>query len=193
MIKLSIFMSLLFVSFILQAEVEKSSWVFFDLGDTVVSSARANHMHYFQGTKEYIEELKRQGFRVGLMTNIPETWGRNYDEKWQSLKKYINDNWDGEDVFDWSVFDEVILPLNNGERKPAPPMYARALSFSADCPSVFIGDSALEVEAAIHMGMAGKIFKQEDSEFYIPIDKIKSYLKDNYHQKYDPQCLAGLL
>lgn len=167
---------------------EKASWIYFDLGDTVVDTKDMKRLHYLNGAREYLDELKRNGFKIGLITNIPETWGIDYQEKFRTLKKVISDGWIESDPFDWAVFDEVILPKND-EMKPKAPMYMKAINKADGCPCAFIGESSKEVEAANSFGIAGKLFVANDSELYIPVDKVNRYLKDNYKRAYDRECM----
>ncbi|MDO9180929.1 MAG: HAD hydrolase-like protein [Bacteriovorax sp.] len=168
---------------------DKKPWVYFDLGDTVVSTKDMNHLKYLNGAREYMEELKREGFKIGIISNIPENWGMDYDEKLQSLKKVIHDGWDEERPFDWSIYDEVILPLKNTEMKPAPTLFLKAISKAESCPSVYIGESPKEITAAKEVGMAAKLFKADDQEIYIPLDQIKGFITENYKLPYDRGCL----
>jgi len=114
---------------------DKKPWIYFDLGNTVVNTNDMKHLKYMKGAREYIEELKREGFKVGIISNIPEDWGMDYDEKLQSLKKVIQDGWEEERPFDWTVYDEVILPLKNTEMKPAPILFLKAINKAESCPS----------------------------------------------------------
>ena len=167
---------------------DKSPWVYFDLGDTVISTKDFKHLHYFKGAREYMDELKRQGYKIGIITNIPETWGMDYDQKLQTLKKFIHDGWDEDRPFDWSVYDEVILPLSNNEMKPALTLFLKAMNRAATCPSAYIGESPKEIVAAESVGMAVKLFVESDPELYVPVEKMATYLKSNYHREYDRDC-----
>lgn len=191
-ILMAIFFSLTSFAPKLQAKIlpqtVKTPWVYFDLGDTVISTKDFSHLHYFKGAREYIEELKRQGLKIGIITNIPESWGQDYNQKLLALKKVIQDGWEEQTPFDWSVFDEVILPLNDSEMKPAPGMFMRALEKAGDCPSVYIGESIKEIATAKSLGMAAKLFKENDSELYIPLAQMEDYLKNNYQRSYDREC-----
>ena len=111
---------------------EKRPWVYFDLGDTIVNTKDIKNIKYMNGAREYMEQLKREGFNIGIISNIPESWGNNYEEKFQSLKTYIHFGWgDVEHPFDWTVYDEVILPLSNLELKPAPILFLKAFFIAA--------------------------------------------------------------
>lgn len=167
---------------------DKKAWVYFDLGDTVVNTKDMNHLKYMKGAREYMEDIKREGFKIGIITNIPEAWGMDYDEKFQTLKKVIQDGWVEHEPFDWSVFDEVILPLKNTEMKPTPTMFLKAISKANSCPSAYIGESPKEIAAAKEVGMAAKLYNESDDDVYIPVMKVKTFLEENYHLGYDKDC-----
>lgn len=168
---------------------DKRPWVYFDLGDTVVNTKDMKHIRYMKGAREYIEDLKREGFKIGIISNIPENWGMDYDEKLMTLKKVIQEGWDEDRPFDWSVYDEVILPLKNVEMKPAPTLFLKAIAKAESCPSVYVGESAKEIKAAKDVGMAAKLYDESSDEAYIPITKVESFIVDNYHRDYDKDCL----
>ena len=168
---------------------EKKPWVYFDLGDTVVRTKDMKHLKYMRGAREYMDELKREGFNIGIISNIPENWGMDYDEKLLSLKKVIQDGWDEPAPFDWSVYDEIILPLNNNEMKPSPALFIKAITKSESCPSVYIGESPKEIVASKMEGMAAKLFVEDENEIYIPIGSMKTYIATNYKRDYDKKCM----
>lgn len=184
--KVLFFMSLF--SFNVKAQ-DKKPWVYFDLGDTVVNTKDMDHIKYMKGARDYMDELKREGFKIGIISNIPENWGMDYDEKLLTLKKVIQDGWDEEEPFDWSVFDEVILPLTNTEMKPAPTLFLKAINKADSCPSAYIGESPKEIIAAKKVGMAAKLFNESDVEIYIPVTDVKKFITENYQGNYDKNCL----
>lgn len=168
---------------------DKRPWVYFDLGDTVVNTKDMKHLKYMKGAREYIDDLKREGFKIGIISNIPENWGMDYDEKLLTLKKVIQEGWDEDRPFDWSVYDEVILPLKNTEMKPAPTLFLKAIAKAESCPSVYVGESPKEITAARDVGMAASLYDETKDEAYIPITHVKSFIVDNYHRDYDRDCL----
>lgn len=168
---------------------DKKPWVYFDLGDTIVKTKDMKHLRYEKGAREYMEELKREGFKIGIISNIPENWGMDYDEKLQSLKKVIQEGWDEERPFDWTVFDEVILPLKNTEMKPAPTLFLKAITKAESCPSAYVGESPKEIVAAKEVGMAAKLYDENAKDAYIPVNQMRAFLAENYHRDYDLDCL----
>lgn len=164
---------------------DKHAWVYFDLGDTVVNTKDMKHLKYMNGAREYMEELKREGFKIGIISNIPEDWGMDYDEKLQTLKRVIADGWSEERPFDWSVYDEVILPLKNTELKPAPALFIKAINKAESCPSMYVGESPKEIAAAKNVGMAAKLYVDD----YLPAGEVKTYIIQNYQREYDKDCI----
>lgn len=141
------------------------------------------------GAREYVEELKREGFKIGIISNIPEEWGMDYDQKLLTLKKFIKEGWIEDQPIDWTVYDEIILPLKNTELKPAPTLFLEAIKKAESCPSMYVGESPKEITAAINLGMAAKLFVEQDMEPYLPVDEVKSYLLENYKLGYDQECI----
>lgn len=168
---------------------DKKPWVYFDLGDTVVNTKDMNHIKYMKGAREYVNDLKREGFKIGIISNIPENWGMDYDEKLLTLKKIIHDGWDEDQPFDWSAYDEVILPLKNNEMKPAPTLFLKAITLAQSCPSVYVGESPKEIIAAQDVGMAAKIYNENDVVSFIPVQEVRPFIMENYRIDYDNDCL----
>lgn len=174
--------------FSIQAQA-KSLWVYFDLGDTVIRTKDMKNIKYIPGAREYMEMLKREGFKIGIISNIPETWGMDYQTKFAKLKKTISDGWAESEPFDWSVYDEVMLPLKDIDMKPAPHLFLKAMEKAESCPSIYIGESQKEIDAAKGLGMASKLFVETDTDLYVPILDMKNYIFSNYQREYDPECL----
>lgn len=168
-------------------------WIYFDLGDTVVDTKDMKKLKYFKGAKDYLTELKQKGFQIGLITNIPETFGQDYDEKLETLKKRINDGWIDKDVFDWNQFDKVILPMKNSEMKPAPTMFLKALNVADGCPSAYISENEKEIIAAKSHGFAAKLFKETDPDLYVPTKELKAFLRNEYGRKYAEECFDQVI
>lgn len=183
-----LFLLSLFV-FQAKAQDKKSSWVYFDLGDTLVNTKDMKKLRYMPGAREYIDKLAREGYRVGIISNIPEEWGLDYSQKLQRLKEVIKAGWIDEVPFDWKAFDVVLLPLKNHEMKPAPDLFLQAIQHSDLCPSVYVGENPKEIKAAQATGMAAQLFSEDSPEPYIPVSKLKKYLTENYALNYDEDCL----
>ncbi|EQC49957.1 haloacid dehalogenase-like hydrolase domain protein [Bacteriovorax sp. BSW11_IV] len=167
----------------------KSSWIYFDLGDTVINTKAKTGFKYFDGTKEYIERLKDRGYKVGIISNIPEQFGMDYDEKLKTLKEYIAKNWTDDKDFDWTQFDEVFLPLNNSELKPADILYMKAMERADYCPMAYVSENIVEVEKASSMGIAGHLFVDSTSDGYVAVDEIDDFLETHYTNSIPENCL----
>lgn len=173
--------------FLRPAFAQKAPWIYFDLGDTIVDTSDMNKIHYYNGAKEYMEGLRDLGIKVGIMTNIPVSWGNTQQEKLNSLKKFISDRWVDSVPFDWSVYEDVLLPYTQAEMKPAEGMYLKALQRAGSCPVGFISENPKEITAAFNLGFATQLFRNE-IELYIPLDQIVDYLKTQYQRPWDQDC-----
>ena len=175
------------------ANTTKAPWVYFDLGNTIIDTRVANEFKYFKGSKEYIEELRQRGLKIGLITNIPEKFGPDYNSKLETLKKYIEDGWVGETPFDWDQFDQILLPLNDGERKPKIDLFQRAIIDSDHCPLGYISEDQAEVKTSYDLGFASFLIKDIDaSSRYIPLESVVQFLRNSFQLPYDRDCFNPL-
>src|SRR5690606_22493812 len=129
----------LFLAFGLQAGMTtwatacQKPWVFFDLGNTILRSNPGEKMAYNAGAHEYLRALKQRGFRIGLITNVPEKWGPTSKEKIRSLKRAVAREWTRDPkstAMDWTDFSDalILVPPREECRKPAPYLFRSALS-----------------------------------------------------------------
>lgn len=167
----------------------KKLWVYFDLGNTIIDTKSPEGMHYYNGTKEYLKELRRNGFKIGIISNIPETFGMSYEEKLQTLKDFIREKWNDEEEFDWTLFDHIFLPLNNSELKPADVLYLRAMQKADFCPMVYISEDKKEVTKARELGLAAHLYDETSDNLYLKQESIEQYILENYKNKYSMECL----
>lgn len=179
----------MFFLFTIPVYAEKAPWIYFDLGDTIVDTSDLNHIHYFKGAKEYMEGLRDLGIKVGIMTNIPVSWGQTQTEKLNALKQFIAERWDDTVPFDWDIYEDVLLPFTKEEMKPADGMYLKALAHAGNCPIGFISENPKEITAAFNLGFATQLFRDE-IELYIPLDQIVNYLKREYQRPWDLDCFV---
>lgn len=168
---------------------DKRPWVYLDLGDTIVNTSDMKHIKYMKGAKDYIEDLKREGFKIGIISNIPEDWGLTYEQKLERLKEVIASGWDDREAFDWSDYEQVILPLKNDEMKPAPTLFLKAITTAEGCPSMYVGESPKEIAAAKNVGMAAKLYEAQKDDSMVPVKEMKDFLSQNYKRDYDRDCL----
>jgi FMN phosphatase YigB (HAD superfamily) len=153
----------------------KRPWVFFDLGNTLVSADPGESMHYAPGARDYVKQLRLRGFRVGMVSNVPESWGSSHKEKLSRLKRTVREEWSRDPAakpMDWSDFSDalIFLPPGTEHRKPAPYLFRAALSQvvleegETRCQVIFQGDDPSEVETARKEGMLGFVISK-DSPF----------------------------
>ncbi len=159
-------------------------WVFFDLGNTLVIHREGTPSRYAPGAKEYINELKRRGFQIGLITNVPIEWGPTSQEKIEALRRLLADSWSrGPDSIpmDWEDFPEnrILVPNAEAERKPAPFLFQSALALvsheenGADCKVVFQGEAPDEVQSARDQGITAYLVDSDPATPFMPIELLE--------------------
>ncbi len=159
-------------------------WVFFDLGNTLIASDPGVEMKYIPGAHEYVKQLKRRGFRIGMITNVPEKWGPSSKEKVRKLKKTLMESWSrdpAQDPMDWSDFADALIftPPRDEYRKPAPYLFKAALSQvileegETHCKVFFEGEDPKEVAAAVAEGMVGYVVNQDPAIPFLPIEQLE--------------------
>ena len=114
--------------------------IWFDLGDVLVGppsgseGSEGDTLRFLPGAFAYLQALLGSGFAVGIIANIPESWGNpgDYDSKLTALKDFVASAWDDPThPFDWSKFDHILLPLWENERKPADALFQDAQAISS--------------------------------------------------------------
>lgn len=164
-------------------------WIFFDLGNTIINTQEIE-FNYFPDAKDHLIKLKHEGYTLGLISNIPESFGETYEQKLKTLKDYISTKWDiSNDSFDWSVFDEILLPLSNKELKPNRILFDRASVIAQNCPILYVSENLAEVRAATELGLASYLFEHKGRREYLAISDVESYIHENYTNDYHESCL----
>ncbi|KUJ65763.1 hypothetical protein ACZ90_43455 [Streptomyces albus subsp. albus] len=126
---------------------------YFDLGETLVHTADDGSMQYMPGAAEHLRALRARHIPVGLITNVPSSWGTTDAERAAQLKKVVDKGWKDSRPFAWSDFDDRILtPRTEAERKPAPVLWKRAKEVAGGCRVVYQGESAEEVRVSGTLG-----------------------------------------
>jgi FMN phosphatase YigB (HAD superfamily) len=161
----------------------KKPWVFFDLGNTLISAQEGKESRYIPGAHEYLRELKRRGYPVGLISNIPEKWGSTRRTKIRELKRIIAESWTkeiGAEKMDWNDFPDplIIIPFRDKDRKPAAYLYQFAISRvereeGTTCPVVYQGENVKEVEAATKYGMRGYLALKNPDAPFLPFEELE--------------------
>lgn len=158
-------------------------WIFFDLGNTVVASAPGQESRYVPGAHAYVQELRRRGYSVGLLTNIPEKWGTTRGQKIRALKRLMRETWTTDpsaEAMDWNDFPEtaIVIPPRDADRKPAPYLFEAALAFAArdagrdGCPVIFQGEDPAEIAAAEKAGLTTYLVGKDPTAPFMPLDRI---------------------
>jgi hypothetical protein len=169
-------------------------WVFFDLGKTLIDHGNYNpetasyeEIRYMPGAFEHLIAVKSAGFHIGLITDIPESFGSTNEEKITSLKSFIKRGWveNGApgDSFDWSIIDHILVPQTDSERKRSnnPIMFFRARMLASPCGMIFQGENPREIELAKFTGSAAKKITELPSD-YIPANQIESVIRLQFGQ-----------
>ncbi|WP_171165650.1 hypothetical protein [Streptomyces sp. I05A-00742] len=127
--------------------------VYFDLGETLVHTAEDGSTGYRPGAASYLRALRERHVRVGLITNVPPSWGTTDAERAARLRQEVDATWRGPAPFAWKDFgDRVLTPRTEAERKPAPALWQRAKAGSGRCRVVYQAETAEEVRAASSLG-----------------------------------------
>ncbi len=136
---------------------EQAPIVYFDLGDVLISMSDENNFRYTPGAEAYVRRLRALGFRLGLITNVPETWGRSPQEKVRALKAFVATHWRERRPFPWNEFGRIVVPPKDAYRKPHPYMFLDALRTPAPepCKPIYIGEDEAEILTARRAGFVG--------------------------------------
>ena len=124
---------------------------------------------------------------IGLRSR-PGPWMPKTEKLW-FLKSYVENRWVDSIPFNWDIFENVILPKNDSERKPAPFMFQEAISVAPACPLVFMGETLEEIVAANDLGFSVKlvpVFKMV--ERYVPQAELINHMKDGFSLPYNDKC-----
>ncbi|MFD7923595.1 hypothetical protein ACFV3R_30835 [Streptomyces sp. NPDC059740] len=143
--------------------------VYFDLGETLVHTAEDSSTGYLPGAAAYLRRLRERRIEVGLLTNVPPSWGETDAERAAVLEKEVDGAWVGPAPFAWKDFgDRILTPRTEAERKPAPALWERARSQAGGCCLVYEGESAEETDAAAALGYVAYQVGQPGRPAYLP-------------------------
>lgn len=93
--------------------------VYFDLGETLVHTAEDKSVRYMPGAAGYLRALRARHIPVGLITNVPSSWGSTDAERAAELKKVIDKDWADTRPFAWSDFgDRIFTPEPRRRENP---------------------------------------------------------------------------
>lgn len=144
--------------------------VYFDLGETLVHTADDGSTSYRPGAASYLRALRERHIRIGLITNVPPSWGTTDTERAARLKKEVDATWRGSSPFAWKDFgDRIRTPRTEAERKPAPDLWQRAKAASGGCRLVYQAETAEEVDVAASLGYVPYQVARPHRPAYLPV------------------------
>lgn len=149
--------------------------VYFDLGNVLIDTTNETQFKYVEGAEIYLQSLSRREFRLALITNVPDTWGRTQAEKFRSLKSYVAKYWIEPRPFPWEAFDRILIPPADKYRKPHPYLFQQALQYPDRCQPLFQGEDPAEVETAARLKIATYLVPEKATPRhpkFAPISKI---------------------
>lgn len=154
--------------------------VWFDLGETLVHTAEDDSTSYMPGAAAYLRELRERDIEVGLITNVPPSWGETDAERAATLKKEVDGSWKGSAPFAWKDFgDRILTPRTEAESKPAPALWERAKENSDGCRLVYEAETAEETDAAAKLGFLAYQTGQPSRPGFLPVRVIEHLAQDS--------------
>ncbi|MEU6824157.1 hypothetical protein ABZ921_26300 [Streptomyces atriruber] len=148
--------------------------VYFDLGETLVHTADDGSTSYQPGAAAYLRALRVRGIPVGLITNVPSSWGATDAERAARLRQEVDSTWQGSAPFAWRDFgDRILTPRTEAERKPAPALWQRAKAGSGHCRVVYQAETAEEVRAASALGFVPYQVGRPHLPAFLPVGLVE--------------------
>jgi hypothetical protein len=137
----------------------------------------AGAVRYVASAHGYLKSLKAKRYHLGLIVNLPESWGKDRPAKVAALKKYIGDHWKDSEPMDWALFDlGILVPPSDRERKPAPFLFEEALAMAKKegCSAVYQGETPREIAVANEIGLRAYEIGRKD-RFFLPENEIVEF------------------
>ncbi|MFF9768447.1 hypothetical protein ACF1GT_17855 [Streptomyces sp. NPDC014636] len=148
--------------------------VYFDLGETLLHTAHDGSTDYQRGAASYLRALRARHIKVGLITNVPPSWGATDAERAARLKEEVDATWRGPVPFAWEDFeDRILTPRAESERKPAPVLWQRAKAESGRCRVVYQAETAEEVTVASSLGFVSYQVGRPHRPAFLPVGVIE--------------------
>ena len=142
---------------------------YFDLGETLVHTAEDNSVRYMPQAAAHLRALRARHIPVGLITNVPSSWGATDAERAAKLKETVNQDWKDATPFAWADFgDRIFTPRTEAERKPAPALWERAKKAAGGCRVVYEAETAEEVTAGGSLGYVAYRTGRKSWPAYLP-------------------------
>lgn len=176
-----------FVALGLQAvEANAADWVYMDLGEVIVTGNPTQGYTYVPGALEFLQALHEEGFKLALMSNIPESWGTDCQVKLHTLEQFLGSRLNEPAPFDWTRFDAVVLPPFDRYRKPHQFMFTYGLARACPERAIFIGESQSEVDMAKGLGMA--TFHKDHGVDLPKVDAVRDALAADFSFEHPAAC-----
>lgn len=152
----------------------ETPWLFFDLGNTLIDTTDWSNLHYVSGAREYLEAAHHSGYRIAILANVPEGWGRDDRAKLKKLKEMLKTAWKDTHAIPWNWFSGVYFNPRDQERKPKPYLFEKAHHLAWPCPAIYQSEAADEVESAKRSGLRGYVIGMPGQPAFLPIAQIPS-------------------
>ena len=133
---------------------DAADWLYFDLGEVIVTGNPTAGYTYVPGAMDYLKAMRLQGYKLALVSNIPESWGPSCGAKFANLQTFLGTRLHETIPMDWTLFDKVLLPPFDRYRKPHPFLFMRALLNACPGRALYVGEEQAEVSAAKGLGFA---------------------------------------
>jgi len=147
--------------------------VYFDLGETLVHTADDESISYMPEAAEHLRALRDRHIPVGLITNVPPSWGSTDAERAAELKKVIDKDWKDDQPFAWSDFgDRIFTPRTEEESKPAPVLWERAAQSAGHCRVVYQAETPDEVQVGGSLGYVSYQTDRPEWPAFMPVPLI---------------------
>ena len=137
-----------------QDQTSPSDWIYFDLGDVIVTGNPTAGYTYVPGAMDYLKDMRHRGYKLALISNTPESWGSKCSDKVAQLKKFLGSRLHESVPMDWTLFDKIVLAPFDRYRKPHGYTFMRGLEAACPGRSMYIGEDPTEIGAAKALGFA---------------------------------------
>lgn len=168
------------------ATAHAADWLYLDLGDVIVSGNPTDGYAYVAGAREFVMAQRAEGRKIALLSNIPESWGATCDAKFATLKEFLGTRFHEAEAFSWTMFDAVILPPYDRYRKPKPFVFLSALGNACPGRAAYIGESAVEIDAAGGLGFA--TFHKEQGSTELPTGSVLENILGTFSYVHPADC-----
>ena len=181
-------MTLLLASLIvLTTPVRAADWVYFDLGEVILTGSPASGYTFVPGVIDEITQLHQAGYQVGIISNTPEAWGPDCHAKFTFLQNFIAPRLKEPVEFPWNDFSKVVQPPFDRYRKPQAFMFLQGLAQACPNRALYISETKNELDAAKKLGYA-TFFKADKSVPWPKVAELPHLLDEQFSFTYPSNC-----